>query len=105
MGSIESPPPTASRHDILDIRSDVAGFELKQEILAGLKDSNGRPKAEKTLPTLLLYDDAGLKIFERITYLDQYYLTGAEIEVLEKHADSIAARIPDNALIVELGSG
>nr|POE72323.1 ergothioneine biosynthesis protein 1 [Quercus suber] len=105
MGSTDAVVRTASGHDIIDIRSDAAGFELKQEIFAGLKEKNGKPRAEKTLPTLLLYDDAGLKLFERITYLEQYYLTRAEIEVLEKHAESIAQRIPNNAMLVELGSG
>lgn len=54
---------------------------------------------------MLLYDEAGLKLFEQITYLDEYYLTNAEIEVLERHADAIAERIPLDALVVELGSG
>jgi uncharacterized SAM-dependent methyltransferase len=66
-----------------------------------------RPDAgkEKTLPTLLLYDVDGLKLFEKITYLDEYYLTNAEIEVLETYADNIADRIKPNSIVVELGSG
>ena len=35
---------------------------------------------ERKMPTLLLYDEQGLKLFEDITYLDEYYLTNAEIE-------------------------
>lgn len=102
MGSISEAQKTL-RPDIIDIRSDAAGIELKQLIHTGLKaqDRSG----EKTLPTLLLYDTKGLKLFEQITYLDEYYLTGEEIQVLETHADRIAERIPTNALIVELGSG
>lgn len=99
MGSI-SPKEDAS--NIIDIRSDKAGIELKQLILDGLKPKNG---VKKTLPTLLLYNDAGLKLFEKITYLEEYYLTSQEIEVLENHATSIAERIPDCAMVVELGSG
>jgi len=57
------------------------------------------------LPTLLLYDTAGLKLFEQITYLDEYYLTADEINVLTTHAHAIAARLPQGAMIVELGSG
>ncbi len=75
---------------------------MKQEILKGLKPENG---GKKSLPTLLLYDEAGLRLFEEITYLDEYYLTNQEIWILENYADRIAERIPDNALIVELGSG
>jgi uncharacterized SAM-dependent methyltransferase len=96
MGSINPSP------NIIDIRSDAAGIELKQLVLEGLQPKDGE---EKTLPTLLLYDNAGLKLFERITYLDEYYLTGDEIDVLENHASQIAERIPDSSMVVELGSG
>lgn len=101
MGSI---PETekASMAGIIDIRSDAEGIELKQLIMDGLKVEAG---TEKTLPTLLLYDNKGLKLFEQITYLDQYYLTGDEIAVLELHADRMAERIPNNSMVVELGSG
>ena len=92
----------AAVHNIIDIRSDAASISLKKEILAGLKVKDGK---EKTLPTLLLYDELGLKLFEKITYLEQYYLTGQEIKVLESYADRIAERIPSGAMVVELGSG
>lgn len=104
MGSIPE-LETASQSSvpgIIDIRSDRAGIELKQLIHAGLKPECG---FEKTLPTLLLYDNKGLKLFEEITYLEQYYLTDQEIYVLEKYAERIAERIPSGAMIVELGSG
>ncbi|KAI5845360.1 hypothetical protein BZA05DRAFT_421439 [Tricharina praecox] len=32
-------------------------------------------RGEQTLPTLLLYGAEGLKLFEGITYLEEYYLT------------------------------
>lgn len=104
MGSITEPGPTGqvSVPGIIDIRSDAAGIELQQLIRTGLRPQNGE---QKTLPTLLLYDDKGLKLFEQITYLDEYYLTGQEIYVLEKYADRIAERIPSGAMVVELGSG
>ncbi|CZT15493.1 related to TAD2-tRNA-specific adenosine deaminase 2 [Ramularia collo-cygni] len=94
MGSISESVP-----NIIDIRSDSAGFELKKLIKDGL---HGK---EKTLPTLLLYDNKGLKLFEDITYLDEYYLTGQEIAVLEQHAEKMADRIPQDAILLELGSG
>jgi uncharacterized SAM-dependent methyltransferase len=88
--------------NIIDIRSDAAGINLKKEILNGLKPKDG---GEKTLPTLLLYDDDGLRLFEEITYLDEYYLTGEEIAILSKYANQIAERIPEGSNVVELGSG
>lgn len=107
MGSIQETPSDGaplehSLPNIIDIRSDAAGIELKQEILTGLKAGQGK---EKTLPTLLLYDDKGLKLFERITYLEEYYLTGEEIAVLQEHADNIAGCMQDGSILLELGSG
>lgn len=46
-----------------------------------------------------------MKLFEEVTYLDEYYLTNAEIEALTLHAAAIAARIPSGSRLVELGSG
>ncbi|KAK6544139.1 hypothetical protein TWF694_000846 [Orbilia ellipsospora] len=86
---------------IIDIRSSHVEYQLNEDIISGLQKDYG----EKTLPTMLLYDEAGLKIFEEITYTDDYYLTNAEIEVLTTYATEIAARIPDGAVLVELGSG
>jgi uncharacterized SAM-dependent methyltransferase len=99
MGSMS---PHGHAANIIDIRSDSEGIELKQLILDGLDPKDG---GEKTLPTLLLYDAVGLNIFERITYLDEYYLTGQEIEVLEKYANRIAERVPNGGMVIELGSG
>lgn len=31
----------------------------------------------RSVPTILLYDDAGLELFDQITYLEEYYLTNA----------------------------
>lgn len=90
-----------ARANIIDIRREQDGSSIVKDIIEGLR----KPGEEKTLPTLLLYDEAGLKLFEDITYLEEYYLTNAEIEVLETYADAIAQRIPTNAIIVELGSG
>lgn len=87
---------------IIDIRADTKDLSLKKAILDGLNPPNG---GEKHLTTLLLYDEAGLKLFEDITYLEEYYPTNAEIEVLERYAKQMASCIPDNSILVELGSG
>ena len=87
---------------IIDIRTTEIGLSIAEEIQKGLRPTNGEGKQ---LPTLLLYDEVGLKLFEDITYLDEYYLTNAEIEVLEKYADHIAARIRPGSQMIELGSG
>lgn len=75
---------------------------LVEDIFKGLNPSDG---TTRSMPTTLLYDVKGLKLFEEITYLAEYYLTDAEIDVLASHAKTIVERIPDDAQLVELGSG
>lgn len=103
MVEASKPQNNGGGNTIIDIR-DEALTPVKDQILPALSPKDG---GEKKLPTLLLYNEEGLKLFEKITYLDEYYLTGQEIQVLEKHADHIAERIalrPDS-MVIELGSG
>ncbi len=72
---------------------------LRDEVLAGLR---ARPK---TLPPKLFYDATGAALFERITELDQYYLTQAELEILRRHAGDIARMAGPRAALIEYGSG
>jgi L-histidine Nalpha-methyltransferase / hercynylcysteine S-oxide synthase len=85
---------------IRDIRSGT-DVDLKKNILAGIQSP------QRTLPTLLLYDETGLKLFERITYLEEYYLTNTEISILESKSDEIVKRLglESGGVVVELGSG
>jgi L-histidine Nalpha-methyltransferase / hercynylcysteine S-oxide synthase len=112
---ISSKPPTAAAVEnwkatasskrgttIIDIRTERDEYSILQDIKTGLRPHLGQAK---TLPTLLLYDVNGLRLFERITYLEEYYLTNTEIEVLEKYAGHIAERIQPNSIVLELGSG
>ncbi|GAB0137565.1 hypothetical protein EsDP_00005825 [Epichloe bromicola] len=94
--------PRAQANDIIDIRSNKVDFNLKDELVSSFNPPDG---GARRLPTLLLYDERGLQLFEHITYLDEYYLTGYEIELLKKHSVEIAAKIPHGAILIELGSG
>ena len=53
---------------IIDIRVDKAHSDILADIKSGLRPKDG---GEKTLPTMLLYSEAGLKLFEKITYLEE----------------------------------
>lgn len=88
--------------DIVDIRQGDLSSSLVNDIHSGLNPPDG---TRRSLPTMLLYDTRGLKLFEDITYVGEYYLTNAEIDVLGNHAKEIVDRIPDNAQLLELGSG
>ncbi|KAL8944346.1 MAG: hypothetical protein Q9216_000531 [Gyalolechia sp. 2 TL-2023] len=87
---------------IEDIRQNDIGDSVLDELRNGLRPVAG---GEKRLPTLLLYDEKGLGLFEDISYLDEYYPTNAEIEILRKHAAELATLIPQGCTILELGAG
>lgn len=93
---------SATGSDIIDIRRDKVEISLEESILNGMLY---KPNGQKSLPTMLLYSAEGLKLFEEITYLDEYYLTNTEIGVLEKYAENMAERVQDGTVLVELGSG
>ena len=99
-----SPSPLGPENDvsIIDIRRNEIGFSIFDDLHQGIRPVHG---GEKRMPTMLLYDERGLKLFEEITYLDEYYLTNAEIEVLARYADQIVERIQFGSQVVELGSG
>ncbi|KAH8808957.1 C-type lectin protein [Xylogone sp. PMI_703] len=102
--AVANAPPTTnqkSKFELIDIRQAAVEINLKDEILSLVQPQHG----PKTMPTLLLYDERGLQIFEKITYLEEYYLTNAEIDVLKNFASSIAKAIPSGSMVIELGSG
>ena len=72
--------------------------ELEHDARVGL---GTRPKH---MPSKWFYDSRGSQLFEDITRLPEYYLTRAETEILEAHADEIVSSVKP-AEIVELGSG
>src|SRR5262245_16206678 len=69
------------------------------EVLAGL---TAEPKM---LPAKLFYDSTGSRLFERITHLPEYYPARTELEILKTHAADIATLLPEQAALVEFGSG
>jgi dimethylhistidine N-methyltransferase len=74
---------------------------LLDVVLAGLRR---RPPA---LPASLFYDDAGSRLFDRITTLPSYYLTRCEREVLDAHGAAILRRAAGDGpvVVVEPGCG
>jgi L-histidine Nalpha-methyltransferase len=66
--------------------------------------SRGLVADPKWLPPKWFYDERGSVLFEEITRLPEYYPTRAEREILQVHADDIAAD-SDATTLVELGSG
>jgi dimethylhistidine N-methyltransferase len=83
-----------ARHEPVPAESGFA-----QDILSGLAS---RPKR---IPPKYFYDEAGSQLFEEITQLPEYYLTRTELAILQDNAAAIAELIPDNAALIEFGSG
>ncbi len=90
---------TAPLHSALLRPARGADRALRDEVLRGLL---GTPK---TLPPKLFYDAEGARLFEQICTLHEYYLTRAEVEILERYAGEIAQLAGPHCALVEYGSG
>jgi L-histidine Nalpha-methyltransferase / hercynylcysteine S-oxide synthase len=103
-----------SKPEIVDIRFDKPALDnehdLPHQIMKGLL----KPSGHKSIPTLLLYDEVGLRLYDDITTeAPEYYLFAAEEEILQKHADEIAqvmhrrdnGQVNTGEVVLELGAG
>ena len=77
---------------------DDMAAALRSDVRKGLTSS------PKQLQPRWFYDEVGCSLFDRITCLDEYYLTRREREILVNHANDIAVATGADTL-VELGSG
>jgi len=96
--------PDCEDNHIIDIQSRHEVEYLSQEIRDSLK-SPASFQDPRRIPSVLLWDQEGLKRFENITYLDEYYLTQTEIVILERSSNEIARKIKPKSMLIELGSG
>jgi len=87
---------------------EAAGVELhaSTDVWTSLASDvlHGLLATPKTLPPKWFYDGRGSDLFERITELDEYYLTRRERALLESAGAGIVAEVAAGEL-VELGSG
>ena len=65
----------------------------------------GLTKQRKHLPPKYFYDEAGSKLFDRITEQPEYYPTRCELEILESQAAEIVKLFPVGSALVEFGTG
>jgi len=65
---------------------------------------SGLLQPQKTLPAKLFYDEAGCRLFGRITELPEYYLTRTELALLAEVAPRVAAMVHGPAVLVEYGA-
>src|SRR5690606_14347520 len=74
-----------------------------EEDLAEILEGLGR--AQKALSPKFFYDDRGSTLFDRITRLPEYYLTSAELAIMERHVGEMAELVGPQASLIEFGSG
>lgn len=92
--------------------SDATGLDTidryltDADLLAALRIDvqGGLTSDPKHLPPKWFYDDRGSALFDRITALDEYYLTRRERAILDAHSTEIADLARANTLI-DIGSG
>ncbi|KAL7572732.1 hypothetical protein ACA910_009002 [Epithemia clementina (nom. ined.)] len=116
-------------YQMIDVRSNNALITPKHELLANFvapdrshlgSDSShtifqasgkiahvDHDMAGRRLPTEILYDKEGLRLFDEITRMEsqEYYLTACEEDILKNQMYRLIPFIPDGCAIVELGCG
>lgn len=76
-----------------------AETEFLADVLRGLR------APVKELPCKYFYDEAGSRLFERITRLPEYYPTRTELSIMRRHAGEMAELAGPRAQVIEFGSG
>ena len=89
-------PPTAA---VLEAPQIAVTNPVADEVRRGLTS------APKSLAPWLFYDEAGSRLFERITALPEYYPTRIERDLFHAHANEIFTLLGPNLTIAELGAG
>jgi len=81
-------------HDLQPVADDMLG-----DVLRGLAQEPRR------LPSKYFYDARGSRLFESICEQPEYYLTRAELALMQAHLANIADMLGPRVLLVEYGSG
>ena len=101
--------------DIIDVRiqnpPDAGPGDADNGITAAILSGLSKPPHQRTLPTLLLYTENGLKIYDELTTkATEYYLFAAEEAILKQYGDQIIRAMHprgcvEGESVVELGAG
>ncbi|MDQ2866339.1 MAG: L-histidine N(alpha)-methyltransferase [Candidatus Eremiobacteraeota bacterium] len=87
------------RLEIVELPSAAAACSFADDVRSGLR------AAPKHLSSKYFYDDLGSAIFDAITKVPEYYLTGAETEILREWGWEIVRVLEEPVEFLELGSG
>ncbi|GAA5944797.1 uncharacterized protein JCM15063_001669 [Sporobolomyces koalae] len=84
----DSPPVDPLQDDIVKGLSGT-----REPTVPGPTPADREFAFSRTIPTMCLYSEKGLQIYERITQTKAYYPFEAEKEILERYGDEIACRM------------
>jgi hypothetical protein len=89
--------------DVIDIGGSHLPDTLREMLERKLlkEDKPG----QRLLPSALLSDDKGLRIWRQLTRLPDYYQTRNEIHLLEQYGSDIAQHMAPGSVVLDLGSG
>lgn len=73
--------------------------QLRSAIISGL---NAVPK---TLPDILLWDDAGHELFREVTKSQSYCGPQADRDIMNDKVDEVCRSLGDDGVLIELGAG
>ncbi|KAG8807116.1 hypothetical protein FRC19_006856, partial [Serendipita sp. 401] len=97
----------SSTPQIIQLPNTLSSTPLR-EVLDGLS----KPTGQRTLPTILLYDERGLRLYDDITTkAPEYYLFAAEEQILCDDAPEIirlmhgGGPVRNGEILLELGAG
>lgn len=94
---LESPAPSSrGNYQIITVKQPPS--IMAQDVLEGLE------KEPPGIPCAYLYDEAGSRLFEKITVLPEYYPTRTEAAILKAIAPNLRQTV-GQVEIIELGSG
>ena len=100
---VSDAPPT-NREEGQQMLMNAAVTAPVVNFAADVRAGLARP-GQKELPSKYLYDALGSKLFEAICELSEYGVTRADESVLQANAAEIAALVPGDVVVCELGSG
>jgi dimethylhistidine N-methyltransferase len=78
---------------------EPAKSDFLSETVAGLSST------PRTLPCKYFYDARGAALFQKISELPEYYLTRAELQILDHYSADIAAALGREIELIGLGTG
>ena len=78
---------------------EPASSDFLSEVIAGLSSQ------PRTLPYKYFYDTTGAALFQKICELPEYYLTSAELQILQRYSSEIAAELGTGIELIGLGTG